>query len=380
MATGSGLNLSRSGNDTSVLLDLLRAVAAQMVCVGHAIAFFMPQFRGSRLPLMQNVGVLLFFALSGFVITYTLVERSRDPAYGFGYYLVDRVARIYSGLLPCLVVIFLIDFVTVWVDYTGTIAPTRTISTFLANLFMLEGYRGPLRGYDWMEWSIFGSASPIWTLAIEWHIYLFVGAVFFIGARPRSALLMIPIAVVFGGVPLHYAFGAADAAGVGSWLFTLWLGGACIFLGLRDMRWFAPAWLSLLLAVAAAAGFIAKTHARGEYDPAGYPLILLVLLGLVCAGQRLRLLVSMPRVVGVARFAAGYSFTLYLIHYTVMEPLFLMHREGWGVFLATVVGSNVLAVAIAMVTEMRHREFARLLYSMPDRLRLTVLRERAQNN
>ena len=34
------LNLDRPKNDSSVTLDLLRAVAAQMVCVGHAITFF----------------------------------------------------------------------------------------------------------------------------------------------------------------------------------------------------------------------------------------------------------------------------------------------------------------------------------------------------
>ena len=53
--------LHKSKNDTSVTLDLLRAVAAQMVCVGHGISFFMPAWRPSELPLMQNVGVLIFF-------------------------------------------------------------------------------------------------------------------------------------------------------------------------------------------------------------------------------------------------------------------------------------------------------------------------------
>ena len=70
--------LHKSKNDTSVTLDLLRAVAAQMVCVGHGISFFMPAWRPSELPLMQNVGVLIFFVLSGTLITFTLIERSKD--------------------------------------------------------------------------------------------------------------------------------------------------------------------------------------------------------------------------------------------------------------------------------------------------------------
>ncbi len=56
------LTFNPSKNDTSIALDLLRAVAAQMVCVGHAMLFFgvgdwlKPPF----VPWMQNIGVLLF--------------------------------------------------------------------------------------------------------------------------------------------------------------------------------------------------------------------------------------------------------------------------------------------------------------------------------
>jgi hypothetical protein len=32
--------LQRERNDTSALLDLIRAIAAQMVCVGHAMIYF----------------------------------------------------------------------------------------------------------------------------------------------------------------------------------------------------------------------------------------------------------------------------------------------------------------------------------------------------
>ena len=93
-------SLDASKNDTSVVLDLLRASAAQMVCVGHAISFFISQWKPTEFPLMQNVGVLLFFVLSGFLITYTLLERSKNPAYSFINFVVDRFARIYSALLP----------------------------------------------------------------------------------------------------------------------------------------------------------------------------------------------------------------------------------------------------------------------------------------
>jgi peptidoglycan/LPS O-acetylase OafA/YrhL len=133
-------SLDRTKNDTSATLDLMRAVAAQMVCVGHAISFFVPPWRSPAMPLIQNIGVLLFFILSGFLITYTLIERSKNPAYGFWQFFIERFARIYSGLIPALIFVAAVDAITV--HFTGelTIARSYNLKTFGANLLMLEGY------------------------------------------------------------------------------------------------------------------------------------------------------------------------------------------------------------------------------------------------
>ena len=56
------LSLDPRKNDTSLMLDLLRTGAAQMVCVGHAVIFFAGGFN-ERWPLPQNAGVALFFVL-----------------------------------------------------------------------------------------------------------------------------------------------------------------------------------------------------------------------------------------------------------------------------------------------------------------------------
>lgn len=115
--------LHKSKNDTSVTLDLLRAVAAQMVCVGHGISFFMPAWRPSELPLMQNVGVLIFFVLSGTLITFTLIERSKDPSYGFGTFFLERFARIYSGLIPALLFVVVLDGIVIYGFRENAAAP-----------------------------------------------------------------------------------------------------------------------------------------------------------------------------------------------------------------------------------------------------------------
>ncbi|MBV9565450.1 MAG: acyltransferase [Bradyrhizobium sp.] len=360
--------LDASKNDTSIALDALRAIAAQMVCIGHGISFFMPQLRNSRFPLPQNVGVLLFFVLSGFLISHMLFTRSRDPNYGFLQFLIERVARIYSGLVPCLLVIAAVDAVTVHLTGDSAISSSHGTSVFLANLLMIESYRGPLNDLSWLQWPIFGSASPLWTLVIEWHIYLFVGAVFFIGARPRTAALLVAVALVFGQIPLHYLFGALQDDGVGQSLFVLWLGGAYAYLAASG-GYLQNRMLGALIAVAALVAYIASTHAFLEYRPRGYPLLVIFVLAIVMATQGQRMITS-PTAIKVIRFFAGYSFTLYLIHHTLMYLAFLLWKDaGWTVFIPAVIVSNVLAAIVAAFTEKRHKSLARhlLQFAVPSR-------------
>jgi peptidoglycan/LPS O-acetylase OafA/YrhL len=349
--------LDRSKNDTSVTLDLLRAVAAQMVCVGHGIAFFMPPWRPSELPLMQNVGVLIFFVLSGVLISFTLIERSKNPPYGFVTFLLERFARIYSGLIPALLFVVVVDGIVIYVFNENAFAVSYSKKTFVANLFMLEVYRGVLWRY--LQWPPFGSASPLWTLAIEWHIYMIVAAVFFIWARPRQRLIMIVVAIVFCEVPLHYLRGAYQADGVGMGLFSLWLAGTCILLTLRIVQ--LPYWASLFLALGSAICFFLVTKARFEYNILTYATLVIFLSAVLAASQARRLITS-KLVVGSIKFFADYSFTLYLVHYSIMFAVFLIRPErNFYIFAIMVLVANTVAIAIAVPTEMRHREFARFL-------------------
>ena len=160
----------------------------------------------------------------------------------------QRFARIYSALVPALLFVAVVDGVVIYIFNERAFADYYTAKTFVANLFMLELYRGVLSKY--LRSPAFGSASPLWTLAIEWHIYMFVAAVYFIWARPRQRPIMIAVAVIFCQVPLHYLLGSQSADGVGRGLFSLWLTGTCALLMLRKVQ--LPYWPSLFLALGAA--------------------------------------------------------------------------------------------------------------------------------
>jgi peptidoglycan/LPS O-acetylase OafA/YrhL len=350
------LVLDTSKNDTSATLDLLRAGAAQMVCVGHAFTFFKWDWRPTGWPLPQNVGVLLFFVLSGFLITMTLVERSRDPAYGFGQFCIDRFARIYSGLVPALLLVALIDnLVFRYLGADPSYARDNDVWTFIANLAMLEIYRGILPP---LRWPVFGSASPLWTLAIEWHIYIFVAALFFIWKRTAPWLILLPVALFFGQTPLRFLFGAVQADGVGLGLFSLWLGGAAIYF--LTSRTIEPNRAGFILAIGCAGIFTAVTHTASEYNFGSYAFLVAGFLGLMLATQTVHFF--SPPVTRIIRFFADYSFTLYLVHYTVMYALRRVWPEsGTAGFFTGLLLANATAIALAYLGEKHHKKLARLL-------------------
>ena len=221
---------------------------------------------------------------------------------------------------------------------------------------MLEGYRGVLENN--LRWPAFGSASPLWTLAIEWHIYMFAGAIFFMVKTPRSIPYLLPVALFFGQTPAHFLFGAAQPDGMGRGLFSLWLAGAAVYLVVRP-PYQLP--VVILLVGASAAAFMAITSAGTEYDFRGYPLLVAVAFGIVAATQSSHLVTS-EKVRSVIAFFADYSFTLYLIHHSIMYGIWVVFPDrGLSMFFIAVALSNAVAIGLAFIGENRHKVLARFL-------------------
>lgn len=345
-------------NDTSVTLDALRAIAAQMVCVGHGLVFFQigAGARPPYLPSMQNVGVLLFFLMSGFLITATLVRKSSDQDYTFSRYFVDRFSRIYSGLVPALAFVVAVDGLTILLTAEPTIVRYYDFPTLLANLAMLPGYHG-VYDQSHLQWSAFGSASPLWTLGVEWHIYMFVGALFFIVKRRGLWLLLLLPLAFFGQTPVHYLAGSLQNDGVGAGLFSLWLAGSGTFLLLN--RFTIPPLLSAAAVSLGATVYCINVVPGHEYAMSTYPALALAFAGLIALSQRTTIVLRSRPV----RLAADFSFTLYLIHHSLMTCVHFIfpHASGWAVFFVVVAAANMVAWSIARHCEMKHKKLAEWL-------------------
>ena len=168
----------------SIILDFVRGVSAQLVLVGHLLSFFGFQQK-YQIPIIQNFGVVVFFILSGFLITQTSLLKGRD--YGLKNYLIDRFSRIYIAYMPALIFVIIIDSVLKF--YFNTYDPSFkfNLKNFTANIFMLQGY--PFAGT--INIKSFGSARIFWTVSIEWWIYICFGILFYKKPQKRQITFSI---------------------------------------------------------------------------------------------------------------------------------------------------------------------------------------------
>ncbi len=141
----------------------LRILAALMVFWHH-----LPVLSGVELPPLINnfkeasyVGVILFFMLRGFVLTYNYYDVfSASPWYGLRRYLVNRFARIY----PLLLCVVLLSMMT-----TGFDTPVRRdIWTVLQHITVTWVWNGDI--HLTVERAYVDDVQN-WSLGVEFFLY-----------------------------------------------------------------------------------------------------------------------------------------------------------------------------------------------------------------
>ena len=168
-------------------LDLLRAAAAQWVVFAHLQQMY--PSAGLRY-ISGDLAVIVFFLLSNFLITQSLLKRRRAAGPQLPGFLADRVARIMTPYVPALLVIALVDALFIDAPHIGAPGQSQGLWAVLGNLLMLQDYplfqildpsgramASRIRPYH--------SAEPFWTVAVEMWIYVAIGVAFFAGRGER---------------------------------------------------------------------------------------------------------------------------------------------------------------------------------------------------
>jgi peptidoglycan/LPS O-acetylase OafA/YrhL len=194
---------SFAATQASVLLDLVRGLAAVLVILQHSRNLFFldyPQLPAHRalfavpylLTALAHQSVIVFFVLSGYLISGSIFRMFRAHAWSWRAYLLQRLVRLWIVLIPGLALAALCDCIGLHLHRAaaislyagnsgnhllGDVSQTFHLSTWLGNLFFLQQTFVP----------VFGSDGPLWSLANEfWYYLLFpLGLLAF---RRRTAL------------------------------------------------------------------------------------------------------------------------------------------------------------------------------------------------
>lgn len=240
----------------SSFLNASRWMAAAIVMIAHVRHLILVDYREvvDRNPLvkafyfltgMGHEAVMIFFVVSGYLVGGLAIIRYQKRGFDVVDYAVNRTSRIYTVLIPALLLGGLLDLIGFEFFnrsglYTGSaphaaasidfaIANNLNLPTLLANLVMLEGITSER----------LGSNGPLWSLVYEWWYYVIFAAAMTLVVRKQllarilsgSILivlaLLLPRALLFWGV--------------------MWLVGVGAALYGETRLWKAPGWLGLLV-------------------------------------------------------------------------------------------------------------------------------------
>jgi len=151
-------------------INLIRIIATQIVLIGHNLVFFpvFPFLQPPYIPQMQQIGVIIFFLISGFLIPFSLFsKKDHNENYNFKNYYFDRFSRIYSGLIPAIIFIIFLNSLTMYL-YNSSYGYLSNfpIIQLIGNLLLIQGNN---------DFQINPFSRPWWTLSIQWWIYLSFG-------------------------------------------------------------------------------------------------------------------------------------------------------------------------------------------------------------
>lgn len=350
---------------SSAYLDALRAIAANLVLVSHIVLI---HYNGSIRYGGGSLAVSLFFLLSGFLITQSMLNWQKRSGPRLPGFLADRVARIITPYVPALLLITAANVLFITTKW-GAPEVNTGVRPFVGNLLMLQDHSAfqflEMLRFD-IPWRIrpYNTAEPFWTVSIELWIYVSVGLFFFcvLCREPVRRRYLWPLVALSLPVVIWNA-----AAGGGKSLTLIWLLGAvagCALARLSSNGDRRTGWMAFWLVTFGAAGLVGRAAKVGfdGYDLQTVALIAIVVFGVLIGLANVR---SVPPLLERAcRFFASYSYSLYLIHNTVLIVVWEMTRDAaprWASILSGVLLSHVVAYLLYLAFERHYRHVARWL-------------------
>jgi len=357
MINGWNTNLLRQSSTLRQTLDHVRWIAALIVVTSHARGlFFLPRSAIENRDLITEVfyffsrwgqeAVVLFFVMSGFLIGGKfLSEEGRDPA-KFLNYLIDRCTRL--GLVTVPAVILSLVLQQFGVLNVPSVDSCGGILAGLGNMVFLQ---------DVLVEPVCNN-TPLWSLTNEfWYYLLLPFAIYAVSSNRRVAILSIAALLVV--LPVLIWFDEFDDRMVLLYL-PAWLVGILIW---HSKVPCLPVWLTfsaLFLSMCIARAPVLETLFWAKDYLIG--LSAMFFFRSVAQHDSVSVLTRLEK---LGSLMAGFSFSLYLIHYPILiliyqlitkmtgsEPAFHPHEwSSYLIYVGLIVVCLVAAYVLALATE-----------------------------
>jgi peptidoglycan/LPS O-acetylase OafA/YrhL len=376
-----GVRPATSARGPIIFFDFARGVSAQAVVLGHALNIFVPgifMIPGSHVFYMQSFAVIIFFVLSGYLITSAVLKKKELPGFTFGSYLIDRIARVVYPLIPTLALITVVDFL---VFHGSTKLPFDNVNlsppTVVGNFLLLFNHPilqelAPRLHLPWLSVGPVGTGAPLWSVVTEWWIYVAFGLLAFMAIRRMKPGIGSALLLVFAiAVPLGYM-------AKGDYESLAWIIGMLYALSTAQMRKL-PGSLHRAVTMLATAGFLVSLYYSGQNlhaaSSVGMSSVAFCHLYFWVSGRQDRprsgsqpgnpgMAAATARFNRLSVFLSSFSYSLYLIHFSVLTYLWFYlhdHLRAWQLIPLSLVISNVLAYGYFLLVERHFHQVGKLL-------------------
>lgn len=354
---------------SSFIIYLIKAICGQLVLLGHSISFLniFLFLQPPYLPYIQNLAVLVFFFLSGFLIASSVVRKKLKKNYSFKIYFTERLTRIYSGFLPAILFVLVLDVIHIYIDSKSyNYFPALNFYTFLGNIFMFQDHpflgifqmfklpNVPINAIKYFQITSFGSARPFWTLSIEWWIYLFYG---WLIIKQRKKLLSYIILLLLSVIPFYNLIN-----GRGNGLTLVWLMGVGVYyLSLIYFKISDPK--SLYFAAFFFLIFLYQIYiTKSDYNVFNAVIFALFFLFLFGYSQTIQINIS-SLIYKLIKYLADSSYILYLIHYSILDFInqYKYHYSPYILFCFSIILPNIIALVLTKYTVEKRSNIFRFL-------------------
>lgn len=197
-------------------MDFLRGIAALLVCVSHLSAFLFVPLKQVDSPgilikafyffaTLGHPAVLLFFILSGYLVGGSVIRGFQLQRWSWRDYLLRRITRLWVVLFPALLLTLFWDSLGKHLNPAGYMGDFHRVygsGPELGQPVDLGGisFMGNLLFLQTICVQVYGSNSPLWSIANEFWYYLlfplFLSVLLIRGVMQKTTSMLVVIAIL----------------------------------------------------------------------------------------------------------------------------------------------------------------------------------------